>query len=205
LRDVLVTGGDPANITGSLNDPARNPVACGALGRYDRALVRRIAGFLGEQPREVHSGRRSCLWLDRDPIRWRSGLRRGLAWSERFPPPEPAGARTWEDASRALDACGLLLSPRLRAVHSSISGTMPVYWIDHGDATYFATRVDALARAVPVRLDPDWDAWSAIFTLRLPLGERTPFRRFAACASTRSWSARTARAVLVPSRGPGPR
>jgi hypothetical protein len=37
--------------------------------------------------------------------------------------------------------------------------------------------VDALARGLGRRLDIDWDAWSAIFTLRLPLGERTPFRQ----------------------------
>jgi hypothetical protein len=176
-RDALITGGHPANITGPLDDPARNPVACGALGAYDRTVVERVADALPARPAEVHADRRSCLWLDREPIRWRRGLLRGLAWSERFPRPEPAGVRSWEDAATSLDACGLVLAPRRRLVHSSVSGTMPVYWIDHGKATYFATRVDALVRGLGDRLDVDWDAWAAIFSLRLPLGERTPFRQ----------------------------
>jgi hypothetical protein len=176
-RDGPLTGGHPANITGSLDEPARNPIACGALGSYDRAVVKRIADALPTPPREVHADRRSCLWLDREPLRWRAGLRRGLAWSERIPAPDPAGVRSWRDAATALDACGLTLGPRDRAVHSSVSGTLPVYWVDHGDATYFATRVDALARGTGARFDLDWDAWAAIFSLRLPLGERTPFRQ----------------------------
>lgn len=160
-----------------MDDPARNPVACGALGAYDRAVVERIAGALPAPPGEVHADRRACLWLDREPIRWRAGLVRGLAWSERFPRPDPAGVRTWEDAATTLDACGFVLGARRRFVHSSVSGTMPVYWVDHGDATYFATRIDALARGTGARFDLDWDAWAGIFSLRLPLGERTPFRQ----------------------------
>ena len=160
-----------------MDEAARNPVACGALGRYDPRIVARIADALGAGPREVHAGRGATLWLDREPLRWRSGLTRGLAWSERFPAPDPGRTGSWEEAATGLDACGLVVGPARRAVHSSVSGVAPVYWLDHGDATYFATRVDALVRATPERLDPDWDAWSSIFSLRVPLGERTPFRQ----------------------------
>jgi hypothetical protein len=160
-----------------VDEPARNPVACGALGRYEPAIVERLADSLDAGLHQVHRDRRSTLWLDREPLRWRGGLTRGLAWSERFPAPDPGATRSWQEASCGLDACGLLLGPRRRVVHSSVSGTMPVYWMEHDGATYFASRVDALAHGVPARLDPDWQAWAAIFSLRAPLGERTPFRQ----------------------------
>lgn len=160
-----------------MSEPARNPVACGALGNYDRAIVERIAERLGGRPREAHADRRSCLWLDREPIRWRAGLRRGLAWSERHPAPRPGPTATWQEAATGLDACGLVLGLRARSLHSSVSGAAPVYWRSIGDATYFASRIDALADGVGERLDADWKTWAAIFALRQPLGERTPFRQ----------------------------
>ena len=160
-----------------MNEPPRNPVVCGALGHYDRAVVERIAAALPAVPGEVHADRRSCLWLDREPLRWRSGLRHGLAWSERWPAPDAGSADTWQDAACELDACGLVLGPRRRAVHSSVSGAAPVYWLDHEDATYFASRIDALVRGVDVRLDTDWTTWASMFALRQPLGERTPFHQ----------------------------
>jgi hypothetical protein len=172
-----VTGAHPANITGFVSEPARNPVACGALGPYDGSIVARIASALPSPPREVHADRRSCLWLDREPIRWRAGPRGGLAWSERYPAPDPGGVRSWVDAATALDACGLGLGLRRRWIHSSVAGSAPVYWTEHDGATYFASRIDALARGIGAPLDADWDAWSAIFTLRQPLGDRTPFRQ----------------------------
>lgn len=175
-----------------MDEPPRNPLACGALGRYDRAAVARIAAALPAAPSEVHADRRSCLWLDRQPLRWRSGLAQGLAWSERYPAPDPAGVRSWEAAATRLDACGLALGARRRAVHSSVSGVAPVYWIDHGDATYFASRIDALVRGLELRLDVDWKAWAAILTMRLPLGERTPFRQI-----------RRLRQFTLLERGPG--
>lgn len=61
-------------------DPPRNPVACGALGSYDPSIVARIAHLSEVEMAEAHRDRRSILMLDREPIRWRSGLRvRGLA------------------------------------------------------------------------------------------------------------------------------
>jgi hypothetical protein len=160
-----------------VDEAARNPVACGALGRFDPAILERLTAALGPGLREAHRDRSSALWLDREPLRWRAGLTRGLAWSERFPAPDAGGTRSWEGAACALEACGLVLRPRARFLHSSVAGTMPLYWADHGDATYFASRVHALAVALPGRLDPDWDAWAATFSLRMPLGERTPFRQ----------------------------
>jgi len=160
-----------------MSEPPRNPVACGALGRYDRSIVARVAASLSGAPTEVHADRRSCLWLDREPLRWGTGIRRGLAWSERFPTPDPGPARSWQDASCGLDACGLALGARRRAVHSSVSGAAPIYWMDHGEATYFASRIDALVRGVGATLDTDWAAWASMFGLRQPLGERTPFRQ----------------------------
>ena len=152
-------------------------MACGALGRYEPAIVERLADSLDAGVHQVHRDRRSTLWLDREPLRWRSGLRYGLAWSERFPQPDPAGVGTWPEAGSTLDACGLVLGPRQRGVHTSVAGAAPIYWIDHQGAVYFASRVDAIARGVGVRLDVDWRAWSAIFTLRQPVGEQTPFRQ----------------------------
>jgi hypothetical protein len=152
-------------------------VVCGALGRYDSTIVEGVARALPVTPREVHADGRSCLWLDREPLGWRSAFRRGLTWSERFPAPDPAGTGTWQGAARDLDACGLAIGPRRRAVHSSVSGAAPVYWLDHGEATYFASSVDALVKGVPGRLDVDWQTWASMIALRQPLGERTPFRQ----------------------------
>jgi hypothetical protein len=160
-----------------MDELARNPVACGALGRYDEATLEAIVAALAVPMTEIHRDRRSALWLDREPLRWRSGLTRGVAWSETYPPPDPGGVRSWEDAARELNACGVVVGPRRRGVHSSVSGAAPVFWIDHEGATYFASRIDPLVRAVPGRLDADWEAWSAILSLRTPLGERTPFRQ----------------------------
>jgi hypothetical protein len=160
-----------------VDEPARNPVACGALGRFDESVLKAVAAALGEDLREVHRDRRSALWLDREPLRWSAGLTRGLAWSERYPAPSADVIGSWQDAGTELDACGLVLGPRRRAVHASVSGAASVYWAERDGALYFATRIDALAWALGERLDVDWETWSSIFTLRQPIGERTPFRQ----------------------------
>jgi hypothetical protein len=160
-----------------VTEPSRNPVFCGALGRYDRAIVERVASALPAMPSVIHADRRACLRLDRMPLRWGSSLRRGMAWSERFPAPDPSGVSSWQAAACDLDACGLVVGPRLRAVHSSVSGAAPVYWADHAQATYFASSIDALARGVPGSFEVDWETWASMFALRQPLGEGTPFRQ----------------------------
>jgi hypothetical protein len=153
--------------------PSRTPLACGALGRYDSELVARIAGRMDDGLGTVHEDRRSILLLDRPAIRWRAGLRRGFAWSEGTP--REGRIRCWEDAARELGACGLVLEPGGRYIHSSVSGVAPVYHVDHDGATYFASRIDALVTALPMRFSADWRAWSAILTVRHVVDARTPF------------------------------
>jgi hypothetical protein len=152
--------------------PSRAPLACGALGDYSRERVLAMSAALGGSPQPVHEDAGSILLLDREPVRWGGGSRRGLGWACGTFWRE--GATSWEQASRG-GACGLVVEGRRRYLHSSVSGLGPVYWIDQGGATYFATRIDPLVETSPTPLSVDWDAWAAIISMRYALGERTPF------------------------------
>jgi hypothetical protein len=131
------------------------------------------AGF-GIEMTRIHRDREAVLLLDRPPIP-RVGRRgRGLAWSENPQARAPVGS--WRGAARDLSACGLVIEPARRRIHSSISGIVPLYYLEHRGAVYFASRIDPLVRAIPRRLEADWRAWASIFCLRFPLGASTPFR-----------------------------
>jgi Asparagine synthase len=159
---------DPADLAPAVGTPR----VCGALGDYDRQRVAAIAAGFEAPLRRAHEDERSILMLDREPLRWRGRRQRGLGWIEggRW----RDGAAEWQGAARA-GACGLVVEGRRRLVHSAVNGIAPVYWIDDGGATYFASRIDPLVRACPGRLSIDWDAWAATIVLRFPLGGRTPF------------------------------
>jgi Asparagine synthase len=150
------------------------PAVCGALGEYDRDRVERAAAAFEAELRPVHEDGRSILLLDREPLRWRGRRQHGLGWIEGglWDPARKPG--DWREAARA-GACGLAIEGRRRLLHSSVNGIAPLYWIEAGAATYFASRIDPLVRACPHPLSLDWDAWAATISLRFPLGERTPF------------------------------
>jgi hypothetical protein len=152
--------------------PDRAPLVCGALGAYDRDRVEAIVALLGGRPTAAHEDDRSILMLDREPLSWVGRRERGLGWIEGGLWRD--GASDWREAARG-GACGLVLDGRRRFVHSSVNGVAPVYWIDDGEATYFASRIDPLALTCGAALSADWDAWAAIIALRYPLGDRTPF------------------------------
>lgn len=168
----------------------RSPLVCGALGRYDRARVRRMADALGnDDVRVVHEDTASMLAMDRDPLRWGKGSRTGLGWIEALP--WQLGATSWEEASRR-GACGLVVEGRDRRLHSSVGGLGAIYWMSEGNALYFASRIDPLVQAAPRPLTIDWDAWSSILAMRFPGADRTPFaeiRRLQPYA-TLGWSRR---------------
>ncbi len=145
---------------------------CGALGNYDRGHVQRLAAALGKQPHFVHEDETSMLILDREPLRWKGPKECGLGWIEGDL--WRGGASDWRHAAQ-LGACGVVIDGRRRFVHSAVNGLAPIYWIDRGGATYFASRIDPLVQASPEPLSVDWDAWASIIALRYPLGERTPF------------------------------
>lgn len=154
--------------------PHRAPLACGALGSYDRERVGRIASRLGCFPRPVHEDSGSILLLDREPIEWRGGGQQGFAWieGEIWQPGTPVG--DWKQAaSRGLT--GLVVEGRKRYLHTALNGLAPIYWIEEGGAVYFASRIDPLVRTAPRPLSIDWQAWAAIIAMRYPLGDRTPF------------------------------
>ena len=151
----------------------RSPLVCGALGRYDRARVRRIADAFGnDDVRVVHEDATSTLVMDRDPLPWGSGHRSGLGWIEALP--WKVGPSSWEEASRR-GACGLVVEGRDRRLHSSVNGLGAIYWMSEGNALYFASRIDPLVQATPRPLTIDWDAWSSIIAMRFPGADRTPF------------------------------
>ena len=169
----------------------RAPLACGALGDYSRERVLAMSAALGGDPQPVHEDAGSILLLDRQPVRWSGSRQRGLGWIDGTLRRDDAA--DWEQASRG-GACGLAIEGRRRFLHSSVSGLGPLYWIDQGGATYFATRIDPLVETSPTRLAVDWDAWTAIVAMRYPLGERTPFaeiRRLGPSATLRRRFGRT--------------
>jgi hypothetical protein len=152
--------------------PARAPRVCGALGKYDRQRVERMAAALDPACRIVHEDDDSILVLDREPLHWRGGGQQGLAWIEGLS--WCGGAAGWREASRH-GACGLILDGRRRYLHSSVNALGPIYWTADRGSAYFASRIDPLARTAPRPLSIDWDAWASILTLRFAAGERTPF------------------------------
>jgi hypothetical protein len=156
------------------SDPRRNPLACGALGRYDPALVAEIGRRLAGEASAVHEDGSSILLLDRPAIRWRARRTQGFAWSEGRP--AKRSVASWKDAACELAACGLVAHREHRRVHSSVSGVAPIYYVEHEGAVYFASRIDPLVQALSRRYTIDWRAWASIFYLRFPIGERTPFR-----------------------------
>jgi hypothetical protein len=149
--------------------------------------VLRLAALLDERPRLVHEDESSLLMLDREPIRWQGTRQRGAGWivGDRWRP--QAGVGDWQEAAR-LGAAGLVLDGRRRFLHSPLNGLAPLYWVEDGNAVYFASRIEPLVRSSPSRFSIDWDAWAAIIALRYPLGESTPFaevRRLGPCSTLR--------------------
>ncbi len=123
----------------------------------------------------VYQDERSVLMLDRPPVAWRGRRAEGLCWSEQAL--ERPGVASWKDAARDLAACGLVIDEDDRYLHSSVAGLSPIFYLHDGDATYFASTIEALAGSQPRgrKLSVDWAAWAAIFMLTAPLGDRTPF------------------------------
>jgi hypothetical protein len=155
-----------------------NPAVCGALGDFDPERIERIRVAFArlDQPLEtVHEDERSVLLLDCEPIEWSGRRARGIGWSEG--PAAGAEATSWKQAAQRLACCGLVVDGGARYVHSSVAGVAPVYYMEDGDATYFASRIDPLVSSGPPdrRLTIDWEAWAGIFLMTAPLGDRTPF------------------------------
>jgi len=152
--------------------PSRVPLACGALGDYDRTRVERMAASFGGGLQVAHEDRDSLLMLDRPALTWQGRREKGIGWIE--VDTWRGGAASWKEAAR-LGACGLVVAGRRRLVHSPVSGLSSVFWMDSKGATYFASRLDPLVRSSPAPLSIDWDAWASIFAVRFALGDRTPF------------------------------
>ena len=149
------------------------PVCCGALGSFDAGVVARIAALLDPVPREVYRDATSILFAARQPARWESGDAWGLAWSEREPDRSDQ-ASSWQEAAAA-GANGLWGVGEERGLHSSGAGVAPLYWLRDGEAVYFATRVDALARAGLASMSVDWEAWASILAVSFAQDGHTPF------------------------------
>jgi asparagine synthase len=155
-----------------------NPGVCGALGDFDPERIeqlRKAFGRLESALDPVHEDESSVLLLDREAISWSGRRARGLGWSEGLA--ATGGASSWKEAAQRLGCCGLVIEGAVRYIHSSVSGVAPIYYLEDGDATYFASRIDPLVMSGPPerRLTIDWEAWAGIFLMTAPLGDRTPF------------------------------
>jgi hypothetical protein len=180
----------------------RNPLACGALGRYRPELVAEIGRGLSDGMRTVHDDTDSILLLDRPAIRWRAGRSHGVAWSEGHP--VKRNVTSWREVASELAACGLVVRGERRRVHSSVAGVAPIYRVEHEGAVYFASRIDPLVRVLRRRYTIDWRAWASIFYLRFPLGERTPFLEVKRLRpySTLEWDPNARQAITKQRRWP---
>jgi hypothetical protein len=153
------------------------PRFCGAIGAYDADRAARVAANLGEEVVERHRDDGAILFADRAPSRWTGERTMGLAFAEREPD-RTAAAERWKDAA-AVGGLGLYHEDGAWAVHGANSGLAPLYWMRDGDAVYFATRIDALARSGIASLSADWDAWASILTIGYTQEARTPFAEIA--------------------------
>lgn len=145
------------------------PVACGALGSFDPAVLARIVAGHEVPLREVHGETGVSLWLDRDPAASRNACQ--LSWSETLAPGSSGAATPGEDGVWSLT----LAADGRRTLHASPSGLLPLYWRRRGDTVYFASRVDSLARSGLGPVTPDWEAWASILVCSYSHSERTPF------------------------------
>lgn len=91
-------------------------------------------------------------------------------WSEAAP---PATTDDWQAVAEAAEAPGLIVEPGRIILHAGGLGLVDLYYTKHGDAVYFASRIEPLLAIA--RQTIDWAAWAAIFRLGCPLGEATPF------------------------------
>ncbi|HEY6637733.1 MAG TPA: asparagine synthase-related protein [Solirubrobacterales bacterium] len=170
-----------------------NPAVCGALGEFDPErleLMRKAFGALDLPLEFVHRDDSSALLLDREPVSWSGRRATGLGWSEGLAAGDQVSS--WKEAAQQLACCGLVIEGASRYVHSSVSGVAPVYYMQDGEATYFASRIDPLVSSAPPgrRLTIDWEAWAGIFLMTAPLGDRTPFlevRRLPPFSTLKHW------------------
>lgn len=167
--------GGPAGPGPLLGEGSRMPAACGALGSYDRERVLATAALLAPEMRIAHEGDGAIVLLDREPRRWREdhGDAHGFAW------PAPAAGNDdphdWKGAARQWNSAGFAIAEGEVFLHTSVSGSSPLYLQRERGASYFATAIDPLALAGPDLLSVDWQGWASSFTLGLPIGTRTPF------------------------------
>jgi hypothetical protein len=187
---------DPAyDHTVEVRPPRSLAMVCGALGAFERDRVDAIARAFdaGLSPR--HEEPDAIVYADRPLREWSAagGSARGVSWGRALPPPEKVSS--WEDAAAAGD-CGLFSVEGRTTLHSSTPGVFPAYWIAVGDAVYFASLVDPLARAAGSTLSFDWDAFAGLLGCGCVLGDRTPFREIRRLAPQALLSVSEGRAVV---------
>src|SRR3954451_8006710 len=161
-------------LTAAASYPAALPLVCGALGQPSRGALRRLRKALAGRSKRVLDKDGVVLFLDREPLRWSGHGTHGVAWAEALPVP-PARPGTWQEAASEWGASGVVFDGGRWRLHTSVSGLAPLYYLAGTDATYFSSRIDALAEAADEPLGVDWDGWAGIFTVGYPLGARTPF------------------------------
>ncbi|MDH2428096.1 asparagine synthetase B family protein [Sphaerisporangium sp. TRM90804] len=122
-----------------------------------------------------------------------------FAWGER----RPEGAASWLAVAETWEAPGLIDAPGAVTLHTGAFGLVDVYYLDDGDAIYFAGAIEPLLALARRPYEVNWDAWAAILKLTYPLLEDTPYREIRRLPGSTAlvWSRETRR-VSVDRRAP---
>jgi len=147
------------------------PFVCGVLGRPDPERLARLRRVMPDLV-TVHERPDVVLLASREltPYRTDGGA---LAWA--FGDRQPAEGVDWRTAAITADAAGLSDDGERAVLHAGAHGYLDIFHRRLGDATWFASTIDALLDLDPAPLDIDWDTWACTIVLTIPLAERTPF------------------------------
>ncbi|MCW2826346.1 MAG: asparagine synthetase family protein, partial [Aeromicrobium sp.] len=123
---------------------------------------------------------------------WRSAGGRGAYW---MPQGDVSAVRSVDDAMHRAVAPGIAVAPDgVVTLHAGAWGYQPVHVAAVGPTTLvLADTVAAVLDLLDGPLDPDWDAWAAIFSLRYTMDGLTPFEqvRVLRGAEERRWDPAT--------------
>ncbi|MFI6479886.1 asparagine synthetase B family protein [Nonomuraea sp. NPDC050663] len=147
------------------------PYVCGALGRFDGALLDRLTAAGPRVKPALRTDEAALFSSVPLPPYHRAGEDFAFAWGER----RPYGAAEWISVAETYETPGLIGSPEKLVLHAGALGLVDLYYVRHADAVYFSSLIEPLLQIAGVEID--WEAWASIIQVTFPLGEATPYSR----------------------------